>query len=213
VRDFLRTLITTALFFVVIAAVLRAVAFDVWVIPGDDALFAASLAPTLSPGDLVLLYRRGAPGFGDLVRCEDPQSPENFVVGRILGEPGDRIDTDGTVVRVNGHPARTAHSCDRSQVMVNDPTTGSPVELHCEWEELGSVTYMRARHMADARATKTTTDVDTGNVYIMSDDRYYHDDSRDFGALPRTSCTERIIFRFWSKDGWFDESNRLTLVH
>jgi signal peptidase I len=55
--------------------------------------------------------------------------------------------------------------------------------------------------------------VPAGHVFLASDNRYYHDDSRDFGSVPKDSCHERVVFRLWSARGWFDEARRMSLIH
>lgn len=212
-RGFLKALLWIAGILAVIGAILRATLFETWTVPGDDPLFSASIEPSLHAGDLLVLRRGGTPSFGDLVRCADPQSPGRYVVGRILGEPGDKVFADGITMRVNGRQTEVEHSCTPPKVSVSDPTTGNPVELGCDMETLGGTTYMRARASApDSRSAQTETEVTEGNVFIASDDRYYHDDSRDFGAIPLATCSHRISFRLWSAKGWSDEKNRLTMI-
>ena len=164
-----------------IVGILRATCISFWTIPGDDALFSLSIMPTLEAGDLVVLWRVGAPGFGDLVRCSDPEVAEKHVVGRLLGEQGDQIVAQLGTVRVNNQLISSMRACQPSTLSVIDPTTGEAFELFCE-------------------------------VFIASDDRYYHDDSRDFGPVPKDSCQERVVFRLWSARGWFDTSRRLMFV-
>jgi signal peptidase I len=55
--------------------------------------------------------------------------------------------------------------------------------------------------------------VPDGHVFLASDNRHYHDDSRDFGPVPKASCHNRVLFRLWSARGWFDDSRRMALVH
>jgi hypothetical protein len=46
----------------------------------------------------------------------------------------------------------------------------------------------------------------------VSDNRQFPWDSREFGAVPRATCTEAVVFRLVSKDGFFDVANRFTLI-
>lgn len=192
---------------------LRATCLEIWTIPSDDTLFNASIAPTLGAGDVVVLWRRGTPSFGDLVRCADPEAQGRYVIGRILGEPGDHVVADGVSVSLNTKTVPTMVACAPPKVTVADPQTGNPIELFCDIEELGGGSYPRLRPpSADARAKVTTADVTAGNVFLVSDDRYFHDDSRDFGQIPKSTCEERIVYRFWSQRGWFDQEKRLTYI-
>lgn len=187
---------------------------DVWIVPSDDSLFNASIAPSLEPGDTVILWRRGTPKFGDLVRCSDPEAAGRYVVGRIVGEPGDRIRADSIEMTVNEKPVGSMVACAPPKTRVPDPQSGDPVELPCDLEEIGGDTHPRLRApRPEARGKVTSAQIAAANVFIASDDRYFHDDSRDFGAIARGSCPARIVYRLWSERGWFDEERRLMYIH
>jgi len=85
---FTKALLWTAGILAGVALILRLLLLKAWTVP-DDPRLAASVAPTLGGGDVVLVLTRGSPGFGDLVRCKDPEDPPRFVVGRIAGLAGD----------------------------------------------------------------------------------------------------------------------------
>lgn len=212
-RGLFKALLWTAGIFGVIAGILRATILDVWTVPDDDPLFSASITPTLEPGDVVIMRRGGTPNFADLVRCTHPEEPGRYVIGRIFGEPGDQVYADGHTVKINGTPTRTERACSDARVKVPDPISGELVELNCGIEEIGGTWYMRAQGSAPRTTlAKLETEVTDGNVFLISDNRYYHYDSQDFGAVPLESCTQRIIFRLWSKNGWSDVKKRMTVI-
>jgi signal peptidase I len=82
------------------------------------AIRSESMAPTLQPGDHVLVeklsYRFGSPRRGDLVvfRSPDGGSP---AVKRIVGLAGDRVAIEDGVLAVNGHRQRESY-VDQRQV-------------------------------------------------------------------------------------------------
>lgn len=212
-RGFVKGLVWIVGILAVIAGILRATIFDVWTVPDDDPLFSASVMPTLAPGDVVITRRGGTPNFADLVRCLDPNTPGRYVVGRIFGERGDQIYADGHVIKVNGTATRTERGCTDAKIFVPDPTTQEPVELNCGIETIGGTWYMRAQGNGPRNLYGgTETEVTDGNVFLVSDNRYYHYDSQDFGAVPIATCTQRIVFRLWSAAGWTDSKNRMTVV-
>ena len=195
------------------AGALRATCLRLWTMTSDDALLALSVMPTLEAGDVLVLFRAGTPGFGDLVRCADPQMPGKFVVGRILGEQGDRITTELAAVAVNGKTIASKRACNPAQLIVHDPSSGESFDLSCDIEEAGGTEYTRARATrAPGMTMPFQVTVPEGHVFIASDDRHYHDDSRDFGTVPKASCPEQILFRLVSARGWFDSARRLSLV-
>ena len=197
-----------------IVALLRVTCLRVWTMPSDDALMSVSVMPTLEAGDVLVLLRLGTPTFGELVRCPDPEAPGRYVVGRILGEPGDAIVAELGAVTVNDKLVGSRRACNPAEFSVFDPKTGETFDLSCEVEEAGGIEYTRARASHPApRPTPFRVKVPEGHVFLASDDRHYHDDSRDFGPVPKESCKERVVFRLWSARGWFDDARRMTIIH
>jgi len=124
-----------------LAAFLRATCLSTWTFPSDDALLSLSVMPTLEAGDVLLLWRVGTPGFGELVRCPDPEAQGRFVVGRILGEQGDRVEADLAAVAVNNKIVGSRRACDPAQFSVFDPHSGEAFDLSCEIEEAGGTPW------------------------------------------------------------------------
>jgi signal peptidase I len=204
---FLAVVLTGAFF------ALQATCIEIWTVPSDDPLFSASVMPTLEAGDTVLLWRLGTPRFADLVRCADPQVPGRFVVGRILGEHGDYVKVEGAVF-VNGRIISAAHGCPVGEYAIPHPISGEPTDMRCESEEAGGNDYTRLRlEKPTGPPEKSDSRVPNEHVFIVSDDRPFHYDSRDFGPLPTASCPERIVFRLWSIRGWSDAARRLSMIH
>ena len=82
------------------------------------AIPSESMAPTLRPGDHVLVeklsYRFGSPRRGDLVVFKAPDGG-SLAVKRIVGLAGDRVAIEDGVLAVNGHHEKEAY-VDQSQV-------------------------------------------------------------------------------------------------
>lgn len=211
-RKLLRGLLWTAGLLALLAVALRLTVLDVWTVP-DDPRLVASIGPTLQGGDVVVVLTRGTPGFGELVRCPDPDEPQKFVVGRIAGLEGDLVETQGADLTVDGKHYTGQSACPKSSFTVPHPTTGSEVKLACDVVEMGGGWHYRGSDPKPFQVGKTHTDVGAGMVYLISDDRGFHDDSRDFGTLPRASCKQRIVFRLWGKAGWSDDEHRLSYIH
>jgi signal peptidase I len=206
-----RGLFWSAAFLVMIGLIARATFVDVWVLP-DDLKMSASVAPSLVGGDAILFMRHNKPAFGDLVRCSDPDDPTRFVVGRVVGLGSDTVETDGRELSVNGKRYLGQMACAEQKMTIPHPTSGSAVEIWCDQVEIAGHPHMRGSSDKAGISTPTKATVGQGMLYLLSDDRSYHDDSRDFGTVPAESCTGRIIFRLWGKEGWSDDKRRMMFV-
>ncbi len=212
-RTILRFTLWTAFVAALIIGSLRAVAIRWWRVPSNDPWLEASIEPSLRGGDLILLWRLTTPHFGDLVLCPEPKAPERVVIGRILGESRDKIDIDASDVSVNGHHFISERACTERTVSVNHPGTSQPVEQSCDMEDLNGVLHQRASANGQpgqpARVTATVAD---GRVFLVSDNRLFPFDSRDYGPVERSACKESIFFRLVGRDGFFDVGRRFTYI-
>lgn len=197
---------------VVIGVVARIAFVDVWKIPEDDGRLSISLEPTLSGGDTVLMLTRGEPGFGDLVRCTDPDDATRFVVGRVAGVAGDTVQINGHDLIVDGKRYAGEMACAIEQVTVIHPTSGEKVVLGCDQVQMGGHVHMRGYSGKREITTPVKATVEMGKVFLLSDDRSWPDDSRAFGTLPVSSCKRQIFFRLWSSSGFGDDKRRLTYI-
>jgi signal peptidase I len=192
----------------VILGLLYAFLFDVWTIPVDDPQLAVSIEPTLRAGDVVVVSRRTNPDQGVMARCDDPDAPGRSVVGRVVAHGNEDVEIAGGVLKINGHNVLAPGACDPPKVSLVNPATGEQMDLPCSREELGGGSHMAIRYAGSQSATTTT--VPGGSLYLVSDNRYLHLDSRDFGAVPVGSCN-RIVFRLWGADA-ADSSRRFSFV-
>ncbi len=209
----LKFLLGAAVVLAVIGVVLRLTVLDVWRVPTDDPTLAASLAPTLSAGDLVLAWRGTEPGFSALALCADPTEPEGFVAGRLLGERGKTVRLEGNDVLLNGDRGQTDTACDEATFSMRHPDRDEEVTLGCEIERWGSSRHMRGSTRGKNLRRPEEFRVPPGEVFLVSDNRALPYDSRQYGALPRASCKSRIFFRLWGKDGFADATRRFTFIH
>lgn len=185
--------------------------FDVWTVPDDDPRHNASIEPTLSAGDLVLLTKtKGEPSFGHLVRCADPDQPARFVVGRVYGNPKDKLVFDNDVVRVNGKREPSPRACDPPVVTMKNPANGLDVELTCHVEESAGHEHPTFRNQKNPEAHREAT-VEPNRIFLVSDNRHLHLDSRDYGAISPMTC-QHIVFRVWGKSGYLDTGRRFSVL-
>jgi len=210
---FLRILAWTSLILGALVGVLRLTCIRWWQLPptAGDPYFGASVTPTLHGGDWVLLWRATSPTFGELVLCPEPKT-NRPVIGRIVAEGGDHLKVEGAGFSVNDRPIETESVCDRFHV--HDPDNGSEVEQGCSLEVIGSRTHQRGNAPQEVlKPLEVELDVPHGQVFLLSDNRQFPYDSRQFGGVDRAGCAETVFFRLVSKDGFWDVANRLTVIH
>jgi len=212
-RTLWRFLLWSAVIAAVIIGALRAVAIRWWRLPTNDPWLEASFEPTLRGGDLIILWRLTPPHYGDLVVCPEPSAPERVVVGRILGEAGDNIVIDASAVTVNTHLIATERACTDPKVSVKHPRTGQPVDQGCEMENVGGALHPRATTGGQpGPPARVETRVPEGRVFLVSDNRLFPFDSRDYGPVERATCRETIFYRLLGLDGFFDVGRRFTYI-
>lgn len=181
--------------------------FDTWEIPGSDPLFVAALQPTLSSQDRILTVRRSAPEFGQLARCLVPDGRGTFTIGRVFGSEGQTVEVLNERVSVNGKSPSSRFACGTVQVV--HPVSQQQLGLSCTVEDNGAFTYSVLVH-PELREGHTVTKVEPGRLFLVSDDRHIHLDSRDFGQVEAASC-EHVVFRLWGEK-FTDGSRRFNIL-
>lgn len=208
---FLRFVAWTLFIAAVLVGLARLTIIRWWQVPLGDPYLEASIAPTLRGGDWLLLWRATAPVAGKLVLCPEPKAPQRPVIGRLIGEHGDHLQFSGSGLKVARQTLETEGGCD--PFLVRDPGTGREVQLGCRRETVGSETHLRGElNEALPKPSDADVNVPDGQIFLVSDNRQFPWDSREFGTVQRDTCTETVVFRLVSKDGFFDVPNRLMLI-
>jgi signal peptidase I len=208
VRDLIRWLLWGGAILGAIGLLLHLFFFDAWVVPRDAEIpFAASIFPTLAPEDKVLIHRGKTPGFGQLVRCASPLSPGAFVVGRVFGVAGDRVEVSDAAVMTNGKAMGTRHNCEPKTIA--HPATGNLLTLSCSVSDISGSPFEYV-YLAGAQTGAHMAQVEAGKLYLVSDNRTIRQDSRDFGQIEASTC-EPIVYRLWGEK-FSDASRRFTVL-
>ncbi len=208
-RKMFRLLFWVALIAGIIIGFARLTVIRWWRVPNDDPYLTASISPSVRGGDLILLWRLTKPGFGDLAMCAEPNKPGRVVIGRIAGTGRDAIEVIGSDIKRNGKRQPIESDCTQRTFLEHDPASGQEVEQSCQMEDLGGKTNMRGELVANlARPAEVKTKVAIGQVWLVSDNRLFPYDSRDFGPVPSDTCTETVFFRLVGAGGFFDTATR-----
>lgn len=206
----MRELVRAVVWLGVIAGALGALLYlfvvDTWRVPLDPSL-AAAAAPQLAAADLLLVRRSGPPKHGELARCLSP-ADGSYVVGRVFGEPGQHVEVKDDVVTTDGQ-AQPPGQAGCPTVTLPHPVTRNLVKLTCGVAETGA---FRFQYLTGERpsTTRSVTDVGPGKLYLVSDNRHLHQDSRDFGVVDAASC-QHVVYRLWGEK-YADDNRRFTLL-
>jgi signal peptidase I len=184
--------------------------FDVWTIPSDDPMESASIEPTLSAGDVVLVSRHTTVTRGNLLRCPDPQAPGRFVIARAIATNGEHVEIQNEVVTLDGKRLPSPRACDTPVVVVHDPQNDVDVSLQCSVEDYGERDFWVLRAGTHPEPP-TNVQLESGRWFLVSDDRHVHVDSRDFGQIDVSACLH-IVYRVESRAGLGDEPKRLSII-
>lgn len=208
-RKLFRVLFWVALIAGAVTIVARATAIRWWRVPQSDRYLAASISPSLRGGDLILLWRLTPPTLGDLVLCPEPNHPERVVIGRLVAQGNDEVEVAGADVSRNGHRYVTESNCTERKFTEADPESGAQFEQACSIEDVNGTTSMRGELSDGAAPPKDVkTRVPRDSVWLVSDNRLFPYDSRDFGPVKREACSEKVFFRLVSAKGFADADRR-----
>jgi hypothetical protein len=86
------------------------------------------------------------------------------------------------------------------------------VEQRCSLEVANGLIHERGEAEATADLSKMEVELKAGQVALVSDNRRYPYDSRDYGVVDRSTCKETVFFRLFGPGGFFDTSSRFQYI-
>jgi signal peptidase I len=118
-----RTILQPIAVAVAVAAAVRG-AVHIYSIP------SASMAPTLQPGDHIIVtrYVREDPRRGDVIVFQSLTQPDELLVKRVVGEPGDLVDSRLGRLRVGGHTVAEPYVLRQAMTGAIEPVV---IPSHC----------------------------------------------------------------------------------
>lgn len=197
---------------IAVVVLFRLTAIRWWKVPEDDPYLVASLAPAIRGGDWVLLWRMSEPAIGSLALCPEPKHSDRVVVARMIGDEGQKVKVSGTDVEVDDKRLPSEGSCRTRRFTVKSPRNGNDIELRCSTEVVNGAVYERGEAEAIADLAPFEATAGPGQVLLVSDNRRFPYDSRDFGPVERATCKETVFFRLIGREGFFHSATRFTYI-
>ena len=164
---------------------------------------AASMSPTLNPGDRVFVssnaYRARTPERGEVVVFELTDNSGAIFIKRLIGLPSDRIEVRGGLLHINDVPVTREVSAQSTLYVATD---AEPPMVYLETFPGGR------RHLiaefTDTRISDNTHEyvVPPGHYFMMGDNRDNSTDSRfpRVGFIPHENLRGKVMYIFWSRE-------------
>lgn len=158
-------------------------------------------------------FSGGAPKRGDLVSFFFPGDNEQVLVRRVIGLPGDQIEIIEGVIRINGRgflykelaeslPPKSNQSQDTAEVpgaavpgaSSKGNGEGQTEERVCRLEKAPQSREGSYEVCFPEKLNMENFQVPEESVFVLSDDRFFQDDSRVWGVVPLDSLQSRILW-------------------
>lgn len=150
------------------------------------------MAPTIVLGDSVLVWKTQELGLGQVALCEHPQQPGVYVLGRVVGRPGQIVGMERGTLTINGEMPEVDG---RGIVSFQDAEIGRTVRMRYAYERILTHDHpIFWREGSEPRMSRPHTV--RGGLFLMSDNRTHRgEDSRTFGEVSPASCVGRVFMR------------------
>ena len=132
----------------------------------------ASMEMNFYDGDYLLIdeitYRFSEPKRGDVIVFRFPDDPSQFYIKRIIGLPGETVEVRNDQVKIYNSDNKTGFALNEYYLSSGQETRGNNTEV-----------------------------LESGEYFVMGDNRLQSSDSRRWGPLPKKNITGRALIRLW----------------
>jgi signal peptidase I len=192
---------------------------------------SASMEKTLLIGDHVLVDRVSLapathwfplnhyrePERGDIIVFlkPHPETPDLYLVKRLIGMPGDHIHLEHGVVYINGAP----YNIPQAQM----PDDGNPQDAYVPYRDdfpadLQGIEEAASENNAALWSVDLPNHIQNGEIvvppnsyFMMGDNRTQSLDSRFWGFVPRENIVGRPLFIYWSFETPADQIDKTSI--
>jgi signal peptidase I len=180
--------------FLLWVAILLMVAYLVasWLLVDFVEIGQNDMAPTLAQGDFFVLYRHATPTIGDVLVCEHPSQPGRPIAGRLVAKAGQKVAIRRGMLVVDGRPLDTdVPSPDRFHLV--DRARSEDMDLLRRREFVGQRSWI-VSYKDTHQPLEMPERVIHAGYFLLSDNRSYGVDSRNFGEFDPSMCRGVAFF-------------------
>jgi signal peptidase I len=135
----------------------------------------ASMEPTFHDHEYLIIdeisYRFNDPKRGEVIVFRYPDNPQEYFIKRVIGLPGEKVEIINGEIFIYNRDNPEGFKLDEGLYLANNiktyNTNEEPVEL------------------------------ESGEYFVLGDNRYASKDSRTFGVLNKSFITGRVFLRGW----------------
>ena len=160
--------IKAILFASLIAIVCRHFLFSPIAVKGE------SMLPTLADKDRLVISKVTSIDRFDIIVFQAPDQDENYIK-RVIGIPGDTVEIKDDVLYINGKAYKEAYVNKNINRTIYNKETGD-------------------FHLQDYTSEKT---IPEGYYFVLGDNRWKSNDSREFGLISSKSIIGEVKFRYY----------------
>jgi len=168
----------------------------------------ASMAPTLVPGDRILVTKLGIADRslqrGDVVVFRNPEDRRQNYIKRVIGLPGETVEVRDGVLLINGEPLKTEPAPPSAPAPdANASPDSKPTETR-KIEHAGQAAYVILDDPAEQEIPRSTPPVTVPlwSYYVLGDHRSRSRDSRTFGPVAHSEIAGVLSYLYWPADRW-----------
>jgi len=181
---------TAVEFIVLLVVIMFGTYFIVNNVVSKDIVSGTSMQPTLEDGDRLWSLRHRGIKRNDIVVIHAPDREGELYIKRVIGMPGDTVESKNDVLYVNGK--KQAQPYLKSSFMKTEIASWAQQQN----VDPSSIKFTGDFNIATLPSTKRKT-VPAGHYFVMGDNRLVSHDGRDFGFISKSKVQSVVAWRYW----------------
>ncbi|MDU6523756.1 MAG: signal peptidase I [Enterococcus sp.] len=147
-----------------------------------------SMDPTLHDGQRLISSKVSSIDRQDIITTKEPDNTNLYVVKRVIGLPGDKIEMQDNVLTINGKEYKESYLTDYQKKFKEDKLFDTYSYNSAFQEQAAN---------ADSFTNNFSVTVPKNSYFVLGDNRLISKDSRIFGFVDKSLVQGNVVLRFW----------------